>query len=357
MVGLDGLLEVSTWSPELKVLAKDLAAAIDDPSASAAIVRLMIDQAHLEGVYRGVSRQLGEIETPWGDLVTHARLEPLRREAGRLGRVLPLHPHAHPNAVHGTPITPRSQLMRMKGASFCVSYYAPDQLHECVSLLGQDSLLLLDNGAFSAWKKGCAMDAEYWSQYWVWATEVLARVDQAVAVIPDVIDGDADQNMAMILEAIDRVAHAEHRLMPVWHLHEPLEQLLRIVELGFRWIAFGSSGDYAVVGTPSWDARIDAAFDTIHHACEIFDELHPRIHMMRGLGQLPRGRHPFSTADSTNVARNHSRQSRCGEPIEQFRKRIESHRFPSPSIPCWPHAGHPNDAIEVRGVQALLDFA
>lgn len=356
-IGLHGLLQIGDWSPALRILAKDLAVAAHEPSACAAIVRLMIGQAHLEGCYLDVSRQLGEIETSSGDLLTLARLEPYRLEARRLSRVLPLRPHAHPNAVHGTPITPRSQLEKMRGASFCVSYYAPDQLNDCIGLLGPDSMLLLDNGAFSAWRKGCTMDDAYWQRYWDWATDILSHVDQAVAVIPDVIDGDAAENMAMINAALDRVQHAEHRLMPVWHLHESLDELQQIVELGFRWIAFGSSGQYSVVGTPAWDARIDAAFATIHQACDRFDELHPRVHMMRGLGQLPRGRHPFASADSTNVARNHARQSRVGEPIERFRSRIESGRFPAPSRPVWPHADHPDDAVAPHGVQSSLAFA
>lgn len=356
-IGIHGVLQIADWSPMLRLLAKDLSVAASEPSTCAAIVRLMIDQAHLEGCYRDVARQLGEIEAASGDLLTLSRLEPYRLEASRLDRVLPLRPHAHPNAVHGTPITPRAQLQKMRGASFCVSYYAPEQLNDCIALLGSDSMLLLDNGAFSAWRKGHTMDAAYWAHYWAWAIETLSHVDQAVAVIPDVIDGDAEQNMAMITDALDRVAHAEHRLMPVWHLHEPLGQLQRIVEMGFRWIAFGSSGGYSVVGTPAWDARIDAAFDTIHQSCAHFDDLHPRIHMMRGLGQLPRGRHPFSSADSTNVARNHARQSRGGEHIERFRSRIEADRFPVPRTPVWPHPNHPADAMAPRGVQAALSFA
>jgi hypothetical protein len=61
-------------------------------------------------------------------------------------------------AIHGTPITPRHLLQQMHGASFCVSYYGPQQLEDVIPLLGADSVLLLDNGAFSAWRKGSALD-------------------------------------------------------------------------------------------------------------------------------------------------------------------------------------------------------
>lgn len=352
--GRCGSIEIGGWGNELKILATDLLDAIEDRDLATSIVRAMIDIAHAQGVYRDVAGQLTGLDVTWGDLVTNARLEPVRLEAGRINRALPQNPIAHPNAIHGTPITPRAQLQKMKGASFCVSYFAPDQLEDCISLLGPDSQCLLDNGTYSAWRQGFTLDTEYWEGYWSWALPLLDRVEQAVAVIPDVIDGDPHQNMAQIVDALDRVHEPLHRLMPVWHLHEPIAQLEQIVEMGFRWVAFGSSGDFAVVGTPSWDARVDEAFQAIERVCEAFDELHPRVHMMRGLGQLPRGRHPFSSADSTNVARNHARQTKAGEPIERFRGRIEAQRFPVPDRSLWPHAERDPDAAQAQGIQARL---
>lgn len=215
-------------------------------------------------------------------------------------------------------------------------------------------MLLLDNGAYSAWRKGIKLDGAYWAGYWTWAHALLDRVDQATAVIPDVIDGSADLNFALIEDARFSREDWDERLMPVWHLDEPLDQLALIVEMGFRQIAFGSSGPFARLGTPHWDERVDSAFAAIARSCEAFDELLPRIHMMRGLGQMPRCRHPFSSADSTNLARNHARQARAGECISTFRARIERFRFPVPSGPLWPHAEIDEKAPRTSNVQLSM---
>lgn len=347
------------WPAELKVMARDLQELLHhdlDLDAALAVVSCMLDASYGYNLYGEVSRFLSAMDAPCGDLATAARLRPLKDEAARLGRVLPFHRTSHPNAVHGTPITPRSKLERLRGASFCVSYFAPSQLEAVIPLLGPDSMLLLDNGAFSAWRAGLTLDAAYWERYWCWATKILARVDQAVAVIPDVIDGRPDDNLSLINDALDRVEQWENRLMPVWHLHEPLEQLQRVVDLGFRWIAFGSSGEYSTLGTAAWDARIEAAFTAIERTCDVHDDLHPRVHMMRGLGQMPRCAAPFASADSTNIARNHARQAARGEGIEEFHQRIESQRFPVPGRPLWPHAAIPSDAPRLGAAQMNLLF-
>ena len=52
---------------------------------------------------------------------------------------------------HGTPITPRTELYKMSGKHFCVSFYRPDDIDICLQI-GQS--VMLDNGAFSAFKKG-----------------------------------------------------------------------------------------------------------------------------------------------------------------------------------------------------------
>jgi hypothetical protein len=306
----------------------------------------------------GCSAQAGQalFDVPFGDgdLWTALRLQSLAQEADRLDKVLPKVRCAHPSAVHGTPITPKARLKEMAGGSFCVSFYTPDQLEDCIELLSPDSLLLLDNGAFSAWKAGIALDDGYWARYWTWAHAVIERVDQAVAIIPDVIGGNAAANLKAIDDARFSIDNWEHRLMPVWHLDESIEQLQRIVEMGFRWIGFGSSGQYATVGNASWDRRVDEAFAAIDKVCDELDELHPRVHMLRGLGQLGRYRHPFATADSTNIARNHSTRAKDGEPISAFRARIERHRFPAPARAMWPMSQVDAEAPQVTGVQALL---
>ncbi len=245
--------------------------------------------------------------------------------------------NAHPNAVHGTPITPASRLKELQGGSFCVSYFRPDQLEAVIPLLAERSVLIADNGAFSAYRSGAVLDDAYWAGYWQWAHDLLNRCPQAVAVIPDVIGGSAEENMGRIMEQRFSIPSWERRLMPVWHLNEPLSNLAAIYSAGYRYIAFGSCADYDAVGSALWDQRIDEAFAALKEACGAEADLLPRIHMMRGLGQLKRGRHAFTTADSTNIARNHAMRSKRGETIASFRQRIESYRFPV-EPQTFPHA-------------------
>lgn len=243
-------------------------------------------------------------------------------------------------AIHGTPITPRHLLAQMQGASFCVSYYSPQQLEDVIPLLGPDSVLLLDNGAFSAWRKGLTLDESYWDGYWTWAKAILDRVPQAVAVVPDVIGGTVEENIRHFHECPEIMWGYQDRLMMVWHLNEPLSYLRWMLESGFGNIAFGSAGEFSTVGTPAWDARIDEAFALIDSLT--LDLSHgiarPRIHMMRGLGQLKRGRHPFTTADSTNIARNHCRTKGQENHVAIFRARIEGDSFPAAPCALWPQA-------------------
>jgi hypothetical protein len=56
---------------------------------------------------------------------------------------------------HGTPISPISALLEMHGRHFCVSHAAPDDVARCHQI-GQS--VMLDNGAFSAWKTGKTVD-------------------------------------------------------------------------------------------------------------------------------------------------------------------------------------------------------
>ena len=88
--------------------------------------------------------------------------------------------------------------------------------------------------------------------------------------------------------------------VPVWHMHESLDELEYLVRAYTR-IAIGSSGDYAVIGNESWWNRIDEAMGVI---CD--EEGRPRckLHGMRMLDPTIFSHIPFASADSTNVARN-----------------------------------------------------
>jgi hypothetical protein len=191
---------------------------------------------------------------------------------------------------HGTPLTPHTVLHSLAGRLFCVPFSDPRNIETC-DAIGQG--LMLDNGAFSAWRRGYLPD---WLAYYTWTDRWLDR-PTTWAVVPDVIDGDAAANDTLL----DQWPHRRERGAPVWHLHEPIERLLWLLD---RWprVCFGSSGAYAAVGAPAWHGRVTAAWNAIaarHHRT-------PNIHMLRGM-QCVRWGYPFASVDSTDIARNHNR--------------------------------------------------
>jgi hypothetical protein len=189
---------------------------------------------------------------------------------------------------HGLPITPVDVLLRLAGRCFCVSFAAKSQV-KTAHQIGQ--AVMLDNGAFSLWRAGKATD---WPGYYRWADEWL-DYPTTWAVIPDVIEGTDEENDALV-----RAWPFGDRGAPVWHMHEPVDRLLRLCD-GFARVCFGSSGQYATVGNAPWRRRAGEAFGALskRHARL------PWIHMLRGLA-LAGDVFPFASMDSTNVARNHA---------------------------------------------------
>ena len=196
---------------------------------------------------------------------------------------------------HGTPITPRAELLQLAGRSFCVSFARPDDVTVCHEI-GEG--VMLDNGAFSFWRTGKAVD---WQRYYDFCERWLVH-RTTWAVIPDVIDGDLEDNHRLIVQWFTQ-SHRWRRDAgaPVWHMHEPIDHLRRLVG-GYQRVCFGSSGQYATVGNDAWRRRCDEAFNAIHREGRV----DCWIHMLRGLA-LAGSEYPFASADSTNVARNHNR--------------------------------------------------
>lgn len=196
---------------------------------------------------------------------------------------------------HGTPITPREQLLRMAGRHFCVSYARPDDLNVCLRI-GQS--LLFDNGAFSTWRRGEPFDE---AGYLAWLGAVLHQPHWAV--IPDVIEGHEDENNAMLA----RWPYGRMLGAPVWHMHESVARLLWLADTWPR-VCIGSSAQYADIGTPTWCGRMDEAFNELakRHARL------PWVHGLRMLGMCG-SEWPLASADSTNVAQNWKRDVGCAD--------------------------------------------
>ena len=190
-------------------------------------------------------------------------------------------------SYHGTPITPREVLLRLAGRHFCVSFAAPGDI-ATVDAIGQS--VMLDNGAFSMWRSGKPTN---WPAYYEWCDRWLDR-PTTWAVIPDVIDGGEEAQDRLI----DEWPHG-YRGAPVWHLDEPIDRLLRLLDAWPR-VCFGSAGAYAEVGSGAWHRRMTKAWNAIVQR----HQRTPTCHMLRGMQCLNWG-YPFASVDSTDVARNH----------------------------------------------------
>lgn len=194
---------------------------------------------------------------------------------------------------HGTPITPAATLLRLAGSHFCVSHAKPQQV-ELVHKIGQS--VMLDNGAFSAWRRGYVPD---WSAYYEFCDRWL-DYPTTWAVIPDLVDGDEEDNSRLC-----RAWPFRDRGAGVWHLHESLGRLIALIDT-FPRVCMGASGQFAIIGTDAWARRMDEAWRAID---KVFKRT-PNIHALRGM-QLIRERWPFASVDSTDIGRNHNRAQNC----------------------------------------------
>lgn len=176
-----------------------------------------------------------------------------------------------------------------------------------------------DNGAFSAWKAGSPVTD--WSGYYAWVDQWRRHPGFDWAIIPDVIDGDEQANNDLLAEW-----PFEECGVPVWHLHESLERLEHLA-VTYPRVAFGSSEEFAEIGTEEWLERMDASM----RVC-CYEDGRPmtKFHGLRMLDPAIFSQYPFASADSTNVARNASRKAEevgCNIPTARviLADRIEKH--------------------------------
>jgi hypothetical protein len=215
---------------------------------------------------------------------------------------------------HGTPISPRSELMKLAGRNFCVPFSDARDADICLQI-GQS--VMFDNGAFSAFTNGQAFDE---AGYTKWVGDRLAHPHWAI--VPDVIDGTVDQQREMLA----RWPFAPELSAPVWHMGLPVDYLL---ELADEWprICFGSTAQFWQVGSDAWSRRADEAFNALSRRNRHL----PWVHMLRGLS-LCGDRWPFASADSTNLARNFKNKGEETCP-ERMARRIDAVQCPIKWVP------------------------
>ena len=228
---------------------------------------------------------------------------------------------------HGLPITPATAAVKAIEAGHAfVSFMHPDQLTLAVAVCQS---FAVDNGAFSAWASGKPVTD--WSAFYAWAADCSRVPSCDFAVIPDVIDGDEAANDALLDEwPLSPVFGA-----PVWHMHESLDRLDRLVRTYPR-VCFGSSGAYATVNTAEWWGRMA---DAMGVACDRDGRPLCKLHGLRMLNPRVFTKLPLASADSTNIGRNvgidkHWAKGHYLPPTKEaraqvMRLRIESHNAPA----------------------------
>jgi len=236
---------------------------------------------------------------------------------------------------HGTPCgATREDVARfLNGRHALISFYRPEDIGTAAAVCQS---FCIDNGAFSAWKNGHAVLD--WAPYYEFCEQWYRHPAFDWAIIPDVIDGSEDDNDALLDEW---PSHLEG--IPVWHMHESLERLDRLC----KWprMAFGSSGQWATVGTDGWWHRMSEAMEVM---C-VDGKPRTKSHGLRMLDPAVFTKLPLSSADSTNAVRNSSSYSRFGmyqPPNASTRmaiiaERIEAHQ----SAAVWAGAPQHDDLL------------
>lgn len=151
---------------------------------------------------------------------------------------------------------------------------------------------MLDNGAFSKFTKGTKTN---WDRYYAWCERWMIHPN-TWAVIPDEIDAGSQYQDALL-----RDWPFGERGSPVWHMDEPISRLLHLIE---KWprVCVGSTGEFWKILSDDWRARMDETWNEIVRETNAI----PNLHMLRGLA-VCKYDWPFSSADSTDIAKNHHR--------------------------------------------------
>jgi len=227
--------------------------------------------------------------------------------------------------IHGTPVggTRQDVARFLLGRDALVPFPRQDDLGAVADVCRS---FVFDNGAFSVWKRDEVLDVEGFTR---WTEQWHRHPGFEWALIPDVIDGDEDENDAMLR---DWPKHLPG--VPVWHLHEDIGRLQRLCKQ-FQTVALGSSGQWASPGTTGWWGRMSEAMNAI---CPDGRPL-ARLHGLRMLDPAIFTKLPLASADSTNAAVNCGSLDRFGMYVPPtaaqraavIAERIEAHN----SAPIW----------------------
>lgn len=191
---------------------------------------------------------------------------------------------------HGADLNPAYDMVKIfPGRHAIVSYAYPEPIAVAAEICQS---VILDNGAFTAWKNGTRHDFDGYAD---WCRHWLRHPCVDWCIIPDKIDGTEQDNDWLI----EKWTLPRAMSVPVWHLHESLDRLKRLME--FPRIALGSSGVYADPGSNDWWHRISEAMTVL---CDQDGFPKVKLHGLRMLNPGIFSKLPLSSADSSMVARN-----------------------------------------------------
>jgi hypothetical protein len=172
-----------------------------------------------------------------------------------------------------------------------ISFANPEQAE--LAFACADSVAL-DNGAWPIFSAGNGSIDVF--KYQEWVRKWMHHPAFDWCLIPDIIDGSEEDNNALI----HRWGLPMHWSVPVWHMHESLGKLDWLCGSWPR-VAIGSSGEYINIGTGSWWNRMAEAMEM---ACDNDGRPKTKLHGLRQMDPAVFSVVPYSSVDSTNVARN-----------------------------------------------------
>lgn len=201
---------------------------------------------------------------------------------------------------HGSPLGAESKVLPefYVGRHALVSFAHPGDIGVIADCC---QTFCIDNGAFSFWKSKTPVD---WDKYIEWVRAWCRHPGFDFWLIPDDIEGTEDDNWFLMFKYGRKVPYG----VPVYHLHESLEHLERMVG-SYPRIAIGSSGKWRTPGTASWWARME---EVMAVCCDADGVPRTKIHGLRQLAPEIFSRLPLSSADSTNAINNAKRSKRFG---------------------------------------------
>lgn len=224
---------------------------------------------------------------------------------------------------HGTPIGgPRIDAIRfLSGRHALIPFAHPCDLGAALDVCQS---ICLDNSAFTYWKQGGEVDVP---GYFKWVESIAGHPALDWCLVPDTITGSEADNDELEREWLALQSKAEG--VVVWHLHESLERLDRLVS-SYRMVALGSSGEWSNPGTSAWWDRMAQAMAV---ACDSRGVPRAKLHGLRMLDPEVFTRLPLASADSTNAAQNCGPTNRFGmympptssQRADVIAERIEAH--------------------------------